>query len=179
MTMRRTAIVTCALLLISCSNNDEQPRWADADVFAVPPVLDPVTVIERDGWRFDVGTEPFDTGEPPVRCLQAVVANQRIGCTRVDAADDTFYSSSIVTRVGDERIIWQSATPPDPDRPVDHYVVWSTSSPDGRRIEPITYEDSLNMFWMMQPGEAPWGYQAIAPDGTLIAARSYVGLPAD
>ena len=49
----------------------------------------------------------------------------------------------------------------------------------GRTVDPIVAADNAILVWIMEPGEAPWGVQAIAPDGTLGAFTSYVGLPAD
>ena len=108
-------------------------------------------------------------------CLQLLVANQAIGCTPVNAEG---YGFAVETRVGDERVIWSSRTI-DERRVVDHFVVWSSASPNGRRVEPVIREGVVNLLWIMEPGEAPWGYQSIAADGALLNDHSFVGLSVD
>jgi hypothetical protein len=168
-------LVALLVAVVGCGNSDSEPQWADAADFGWLPVLDPVSVAEGEGWRFDVGLEPYDTGEPPAPCLQLVIGDEPLGCIGVGAENRGF---GAVTRVDDQRVIWQASTIDDLP-PVDHFVVWSNASPNGRPLDPINHSNVENLLWIMEPGEAPWGYQAIAPDGTLLAQTSFVGLPAD
>jgi hypothetical protein len=174
MRARRLAILVLAVTLAGCGRGEGQPQWGDAADSAWLPVLDPVTVVEGDVWRFDVGPRPsYGAGGPGASCLQAVVAAQPLGCTEVGS----FFQA--VTRAGDERVIWRADTISSARQPTDHFVVWSNVSPEGRRLDPIVHDRIENLLWIMAPGEAPWGHQAIAADGTLISHWSYVGLPAD
>lgn len=177
MSARRLMAITLAVTLVGCGSSDNQPQWSDASDFSWLPVIDAVTVAEGDMWRFDIGLGPDDTGEPAAPCLQPVVVDQPLGCIPVDASDNRF-GFTAVTRVDDQRVIWQADTIND-QAPIDHFVIWSTASPNGRRLEPIVHRDVENLLWIMEPGEEPWGYQAIAPNGTLIRYSSHVGLPAD
>jgi hypothetical protein len=97
----------------------------------------------------------------------------------VDAQNGNDYGYGAIVRVGNERVIWKASTITDTETSVDYFVVWSTTAPHGRRLEPITYRDVNSLLWIMEPGEAPWGYQAIAADGTLIEQWAHVGLPAN
>lgn len=179
MTGRRTLTLALAFVIAGCGGAAPQPQWSDSADVGGTPVIDPVTVVEGDVWRFDVGLEPDDTGEPAGPCLQAIVADQPLGCIRIDPEPGAWYGFTAVARAGDERVIWQVNTGTDEDRPADHYVVWSNTSPDGRRLDPIAYGDTQSLLWIMEAGEAPWGYQVIAPDGTLVTQQSYVGLPGE
>jgi hypothetical protein len=162
------------IVLVGCSSSDR--IWSDLPD-SWTPAADPVTVAEGDGWRLEVGTS---TGPPSDRpgttCVQPVVADQPLACVPVDAPAGNVQGGAV--RAGGERVVWQGSTI-DPDATVDHYVVWSTASPDGRRIDPIVHGSVEHFLWIMQPDEAPWGYQSIARDGTLISQTSFVGLPAD
>lgn len=142
-------------------------------------MLDGSTVVEGDGWRLELGGEPVDTGEPNRSCLQLVVDDRPLGCIRVGAEAGREYGFGATTRVGDERVIWQGRTMTTDGPSVDHFVVWSSASPSGRRVDAVRYADVENLIWVMQPGEAPWGYQSVGPDGTLVDHWSYVGFPAD
>jgi hypothetical protein len=175
--MNRRPIMFVALLVtvVGCGNSNGQPQWADPADLGWMPVLDPVTVAEGDGWRFDVGLDADNTGETPAPCLQLVIGDQPLGCIGIGAENRGF---DAVTRVDEQRVIWQANTTDD-NPPVDHFVVWSNASPNGRHLDPINHSNVENLLWIMEPGEAPWGYQAIAPDGTLLAQTSFVGLPAD
>ena len=173
MSHRPILLVAFLVTVVGCGNSDSQPQWADAADLGWSPVFDPVTVAEGDGWRFDVGLEPDDSGEPPAPCLQLVVGDEPLGC--IGARMSGF---GAVNRVDDQRVIWQASIIDD-NAPVDHFVVWSNASPNGRQLDPINHSNVENLLWIMEPGEAPWGYQAIAPDGTLLAQTSFVGLPAD
>jgi hypothetical protein len=175
MSVRPIMLVALLVAVLGCGNTDSEPQWADAADFDWLPVLDPVSVAEGEGWRFDMGLEPYETGEPSAPCLQLVIGDEPLGCIGVDAENRSF---GAVTRVDEQRVIWRASTIDDLS-PVDHFVVWSNASPSGRRLDPINHSNVENLLWIMEPGEAPWGYQTIAPDGTLLAQTSLVGLPAD
>ena len=167
MTSRIFGVFAFVAVLAGCGSQTER-TWGNADDISVALVTRAETVAEGDDWRFQIGLDPGDRR----RCLQLVVAHRAIGCIPVNAEG---YGFSATTRVGDERVIWSSRS--TDNRPaVDHYVVWSSVSPDGRRVEPVIREGVVNLLWIMEPGEAPWGYQSVAADGTLLADRSFVGL---
>lgn len=178
MIARRACAIAALWMLASCGG-DDGPSWNDAADGDWLPVRSPTTVAEGDGWRMDVGTEPNETGESPGLCLQLVVVEQPLGCITLAAAPGDVNVFGAVARVGGERVIWRASTMTDAEPPVSHFVVWSSTSPDGRRLDPIRYGDVESLLWVMDPGEAPWGYQTIGPDGSLVASWSYVGLPAD
>lgn len=175
----RSAIAIAALWLLASCGGDGGPSWYDAAEAAALPVISPTTVAEGDGWQMDVGSQPYETGEPPGLCLQLVVVDQPLGCITLAAAPGEEYGFGAVARVGGERVIWSASTMTDAEPAVSHFVVWSSASPNGHRIEPIRYGDVESLLWVMGPGEAPWGYQTIGLDGSLVASWSYVGLPAD
>jgi len=169
--------MAAAVLIVGCGSRDNPPQWGAAPESWMP-VVDPVTVAEGANWRFDVGPAPSNSGLPVGLCMQPVVANQALGCLPLDAARGELQGLGAVIRIGDERVIWQATTIAE-DEPVDHFVVWSSAFPSGRRLDPITHSDAQNLLWIMEPGEAPWGHQEIASDGTLLSSTSYVGLSAD
>jgi hypothetical protein len=188
----RRAIAIAALWVLASCGSDDAPSWSDAADDAWLPVRSPTTVAEGDQWRMDVGTEPGadieaavdesspdDDAQPAGQCLQLVVAGQPLGCIRLNAGSGQEYGFGVAVRAGTERVIWRASTMTDEEPPVGHFVVWSSASPNGRRVDPIRYGDVESLLWIMEPGEAPWGYQTIGPDGTLVDSWSYVGLPAD
>ncbi len=76
-------------------------------------------------------------------------------------------------RVADTRFI-QVTTDPS----AREFVVWSNVSPSGRSVEPVVAADNAILVWIMEPGEEPWGVQALDPTGELGFAIPFVGLPA-
>lgn len=182
--MRRTtrigavlvACVAAAAPLAACSEPTAR-AWVDEREATWPAVGDPVTVADGDGWRFQVGTDPYDADGTRSSCLQPVIDDTPLGCIPIDAPDAA-HRNGTQARVGGKRVIWlgrQTGAIPQ----IARYVVWSSTSPAGRTIEPIEYDGVQNLLWIMQPGEEPWGFQEILPDGSLYEAVPLVGLPGE
>lgn len=181
--MRRPAIsaLLLASVLAGCGGDSgAPPAWSDASDVSWPLVDEGRTVQSEDDYRMLIGDDPMQTGRPADRCLQLVVGSTPIGCVGVDPPPGGSHGFSAAVRTEDARVVWRAeTTPADPDQVPDHYVVWSSSAPSGRRVEPIVRDAVTNLVWIMEPGEQPWGVQTIAADGTLLRAESLVGLPGE
>lgn len=167
--MRRCAAALLVLLASAACGDGDELRWHDASASAVDPVNGTI-VAETDVYRVVDG---FDGR----RCAQLTLLDVSTDCIANDYGGPLStgwgYGGRIL-RVDDVRVI-EFRTNPSTRR----FVVRSSRSPSGRPIAPIVAADNAILVWVMEPGEAPWGVQAIAPDGTLGAAASFVGLPGD
>lgn len=163
----RTPIAWLAIgsiaLLAGCSSDD--PGWAELQAqeeeYAGAVLHDSGVVRVVRSTRAD--------GTP---CTQISVHDRPMGCERFGI--EGFGRSGGPIRVDDHRVILLRT-----GVEAREFVVWSSVSPEGRSIEPIVATDHALLVWEMQPGEEPWGVQAIGPDGELGVAQSYVGLPGD
>lgn len=164
--MKRTLLAPLAALAIGAlaGCGSDEPAWDDARQYEHDDVLE-----LRDA--FDVGpvrvAESTSDGLP---CAEVTVADVATGCIPVGAGE--FGYSSRALRVDDVRYVDLRTS-----EAAREFVVWSSASPSGRSIEPIVAAGNAILVWIMEPGEEPWGVQAIGSDGELGFAKSFVGLP--
>lgn len=171
------AAVSCSIT--ACSGGTVSRQWSDADErFSFAPD-EAETIVEGPGWKIQVATESDLVGsDEPLRCVQAVVDDQALGCVPFDVApSQVLYGQTASTRVGSQRVIWQLSSIDETVPSIDHFIVWSSAFPDGRRIDPIVGAGFSNLLWIMEPGEEPWGFQLIGDDGALVSHETLVGLP--
>ena len=182
--MKRLAlllILVGTMSLSSCSSSPNSFDWSEPRV--EPPTLTDSTVVETGAtYRMEVGqTDDPNVVGPPSTCLQMVFRGASLGCLETAPEPGQGYGWDVQVRVGDGRMIWlsQSAADWGSERRPDRYIVWSSSSPDGRRVEPFVYGATISLIWEMRPGEEPWGVDTLDADGLLITSRSFVGLPGE
>lgn len=160
--------VAVASLIVSACSGDEGREWGAIREFGPSVVANATELAATDDFRLLLDERSAGS------CVQLVVNDVPWDC--IEASSGV---RSIPLRVDDLRVVWLTVSDDDGIAAVaDHFVVWSSVDPDGRRIEPITAGGSAHLVWVMQPGEAPWGVQTVAADGTLYTATSMVGLPA-
>ena len=174
-------LLLATMSLSSCSSAPDRIDWSEPPSGASPST-DPMVVENGDTYRLEVGqTDDPNSADPPGTCLQMVFRGAPLGCLEASPLPGQGYGLNVQVRVGDGRMIWlsQSTADWDAERRPDRYIVWSSSSPDGRRIEPFGYGATISLIWEMQPGEEPWGIDTLDADGLLISSRSLVGLPGE
>jgi hypothetical protein len=159
-------VLVAVLTLGSCSSGTGW-SWRDAADEAAPPVVGTV-VVDAGGIRL---VESTNDGLP---CAQLTVAGETAGCVHYGMGDGATGYGAAARRVGDVRYVDLRS-----GSGVSGFVVWSSVSPDGRRVEPIRAAGNAILVWIMQPGEAPWGVQILDERGRLGNAVSFVGLPGE
>ena len=172
-------VVGLAMMTASCAAGSDGRDWDTS--------LDPVVRAGALGdgpqpptsadYELRVAADPF--GAADARCLQLIVDDTAVGCIPINRTDASTYGFNTAARAGTERVIWDARTITDDQPTPDRFVVWSSTSPLGRRIEPVIHDGTVSIVWVMHPGEAPWGFQSVADDGSLIDSRSFVGLPGE
>lgn len=165
--MRRTACLVALLAVVPVACSDDGATWFDARERAAAAVDDAVVVAAAGAVTIAEGT---DRGEP---CAQVTVAEVTMHCLRTEFVSGPLGgSSSAAMRAGDTRFLEIRV-----GAGADSFVLWSDRSPGGRRVPATQAGGSSLLVWVMADGEAPWGVQAIGPDGGLWHALSFAGLP--
>ncbi len=180
--MKRLALLVLvgAISLSSCSSSPSSFDWSEPPFEAALTLTEPTVVETGATYRLEVGQTDDPNGvDPPSTCLQMVFRGAPLGCLETSPTPGRGYGRDVQVRVGDGRMIWLTRSTGDweSERRPDRYIVWSSSSPAGRRIEPFVYGATISLIWEMQPGEEPWGVDTLDADGLLIESRSFVGLP--
>lgn len=165
--MSRVAAAAVALAVTLGACSADGPAWSDARELGGPAVADALAVAEDGTVRIAEGT---DGGVP---CAQVTVGELTMQCLRTAfVAGAAGGWSSAALRADDTRFVDVRVGPG-----ADSFVLWSNRSPEGRRVAATQAAGSSVLVWVMDDGEAPWGVQAIGPDGTLWHALPFVGLP--
>lgn len=172
--VRAVVLALAFAALVACSDDDTLARWSELTSSENPAV---------GAAASDVGDLGAD-GRISVRfgddCGQLVVDDQRSPCPAYTPGSGQLSTA----RVDDLRIVWHVwRSDPTNERPraaaIDHAVVWSSASPDGREIPALVEGDLQQIVWVMAEGEEPWGVQLIDARGRLIATYDLVGLPGE
>lgn len=145
---------------------DGQSGWGDASEMTDEPI-DGTVVADAERYRVVEGTD--DRGEA---CAQLTVEGVTMPCNHYGMGRGGHVSMAL--RSGDTRFI-EALTDPT----TREVIVWSTFSPSGRSVAPLVAADNAILVWIMEPGEEPWGAQAIGPDGELEFTLGFVGLSGD
>ncbi len=170
----------CAALTVlatACGNDGGSHDWDEASEIGEPVLPAADSTAAADGYELVVGFSTSGDDAESIGCVTLVVGDIGIGCLGPDGTDGAASGWSARVRNDETRIIWNGVTASGSFSDVDHFVVWSSASPDGRRLEPIVESGTTHLIWVMEPGEAPWGVQWIDENGGLLNAQSFVGLP--
>ena len=169
--------LTVAILASSCSTSEPPLDWTDATELGEPVVSNATQIAAGSDYQLLIGTSTADTGSTPARCIQLVIDTVGLGCIETDPDPGTSLGLSAAVRSGDVRIFWRARTTNEEPDALSHFVVWSSLSPNGRRVEPVKASGTTHLIWPMETNEAPWGIQTVAADGTLIQTTNLVGYP--
>ena len=178
--MRRVAgLIAAALVVVgtACGDEGSVRDWDEASDIGEPILLTADSTAASDGFELVAGSSRRGDGSETNTCVKLVVGDMGIGCLGPDGTDGAASGYGATVRNDETRIIWRGATESGSFFEVDHFVVWSSSSPGGRRLEPVVEFDTTHLIWVMKPGEAPWGVQWINAEGGLLHSQSFVGLP--
>jgi len=167
--MKRFAVLLVAaatLVASACSDGDPGREWDDLSATSGTAIANATELVATDDYQLLLGDTTSGS------CIQLVVRTVGTHCVERSGGVGSFSA-----RVDDLRFVWMSVTAENVEAVADHFVVWSSADPAGRRVEPVIASGSAYIVWVMQSGEAPWGVQIIAAGGTLHSASSLVGLP--